>query len=379
VERERDVAVRAAARDAARAAVERGRDPAAVEQEDRLAAAFREPAELGEQRRGQRVAGLEPEVDDLHPGKRRSDTAAELEPLERLPRLGPWRRRAEDRNRAFEGRALGGNRTGVVARIRLLLVRGVVLLVHADDPERGKRREHGGASPDHDRRLAGHDPLALVTPLGLRKTRVDDRDTIAEARPEATERLRRERDLRHEHDRSTAGCDRSLAGTDVDLGLAAACGTGEEDVAAPAPKKPFDPRERVLLGIRKTCRCRLRGHPGRCGHRSPLAAPLWLLRRDQRERAGGSRAVVVGEPEGEVDERRRQRLEHPLGKNGRDVRRSLGIGVHDDPAPPRVSERDREDCPLPHLVADLVGEQPRERAGADDRIDGGEAGHGQRA
>jgi hypothetical protein len=48
MQRERDVAVRAAARDAAGPAVESGRNAAAVEQEDRLAAVFREPAELGE-------------------------------------------------------------------------------------------------------------------------------------------------------------------------------------------------------------------------------------------------------------------------------------------------------------------------------------------
>jgi len=38
-----------------------------------------------------------------------------------------------------------------------------------------------------------------------------------------------------------------------------------------------------------------------------------------------------------------------------------------------------EDGSLLHLVLDLVRERPRERAGADDRVDGGEARHGQRA
>ena len=37
------------------------------------------------------------------------------------------------------------------------------------------------------------------------------------------------------------------------------------------------------------------------------------------------------------------------------------------------------DGALAHLVPDLVRERPRERAGADDRVDGGEARHGQRA
>ena len=38
--------------------MERGRDAAAVEEQDRLAAFLREPAELGEERRGERIARL---------------------------------------------------------------------------------------------------------------------------------------------------------------------------------------------------------------------------------------------------------------------------------------------------------------------------------
>ena len=101
--------------------------------------------------------------------------------------------------------------------------------------------------------------------------------------------------------------------------------------------------------------------------------------RDQRQRAGRRRAVVVREPEGEVDERRREGLEHAFGGDGLDVGRRLGVGVDDDAAPPGIAERNREHGSLPNLVLDLVREQPRERAGTDDRIHGGEAGHGQRA
>ncbi len=135
MQREGDVAVRAAAGRAAGAAVERGRDTAAVEEQDPFAASLREAAQLGEERRGERVARLVPEVDDANRGQRRRDPAAELEPLERVPGLRPRRRRAEDRDRALERGALGGDGAGVVARIRLLLVRGVVLLVDADHAE----------------------------------------------------------------------------------------------------------------------------------------------------------------------------------------------------------------------------------------------------
>jgi hypothetical protein len=115
--------------------VDRRRDAAPVQQEDRLAAALCDPAELGEERRGERIARLPAEVDDLHRRERRRDTAAELEPLERLPRLGPRCRGAEDRDGAFERSALRGDGARVVARVRLLLVRRVLLLVDADHTE----------------------------------------------------------------------------------------------------------------------------------------------------------------------------------------------------------------------------------------------------
>ncbi len=98
VERERNVAVRAAASGAARAAVKRRRDAAAVEEEDRLCRFLlreRRPSS-DRKRRGERVRLLAAQVDDAHRGHRRADPAAvRLEPLERLPRLGPRRRRAE--------------------------------------------------------------------------------------------------------------------------------------------------------------------------------------------------------------------------------------------------------------------------------------------
>src|SRR5437764_1886310 len=49
VENERDVAVRTSERRPARAAVERGSDTAAVQEQDRLPAALRDPPELGQQ------------------------------------------------------------------------------------------------------------------------------------------------------------------------------------------------------------------------------------------------------------------------------------------------------------------------------------------
>ena len=226
--------------------MQRGRDAAPVEEKDPLAAVLREPAELGEKRRRERIARLLAQVDDANRGHRRCDPAAELEPLERVPGLGPRRRRAEDRDRSLEGGPLGGDGAGVVAGVRLLLVRGVVLLVDADHAERRERREHGRAGADDDGRLAADDPLPFVPPLGLREAGVEQRDPVSEARAEAAERLRRQRDLRHEHDRAAARGEGGLAGADVDLGLAAAGRAGEEDVSAAAREQALDPLERAL-------------------------------------------------------------------------------------------------------------------------------------
>src|SRR6266545_6924922 len=82
VEDERDIAVRAATGLAAGAAVQRRRDAAPVEQQDRLPAALGELSELAQQRRRERIAGLAAQVDDSDGGTGRPDTLADVEPLE---------------------------------------------------------------------------------------------------------------------------------------------------------------------------------------------------------------------------------------------------------------------------------------------------------
>jgi hypothetical protein len=97
-----------------------------------------------------------------------------------------------------------------------------VLLVDDDQPEPAHRREHRRARADDDAGLARRDPLALVAPLGLGQAGVEHGDPLAEARLEAAERLRGERDLGDEHDRAQSPLERGRAGLEVDLGLAAA-------------------------------------------------------------------------------------------------------------------------------------------------------------
>ena len=150
VQRQRDVAELAAAGDATRAAVDRRHEPAPVQEQDRLAAVLRDPAELGEERRRERVTRLAAQVDDLHRRHRSTETSAELETLEPLPALRPRRRAPVDRDRTLERGPLRRDRAGVVARVGLLLVGGVVLLVDADQAEARHRREDGRAcSDDH--------------------------------------------------------------------------------------------------------------------------------------------------------------------------------------------------------------------------------------
>ena len=75
-----------------------------------------------------------------------------------------------------------------------------MLLVDDDQADVAHRREHRRAGAHDDPRVAAGDPVALVAALRPAEGRVEDRDAVAEPAPEPPDRLRRERDLRHEHD-----------------------------------------------------------------------------------------------------------------------------------------------------------------------------------
>jgi hypothetical protein len=83
-----------------------------------------------------------------------------------------------------------------------------VLLVDHDQPEVGDRREDRRARADRDARLAAAQPPPLVVSLALAERGVQQRDGVAETRLEATDRLRGERDLGHQHDHSLAALER---------------------------------------------------------------------------------------------------------------------------------------------------------------------------
>ena len=375
VQHERDVAVRAAQRRPARAAVDRRCDAAPVEEQDRLAALRGDAAERGEQRRGERVAGLAPEVDDAHRRERPDEPPAEVEPLEPLPALRPRRRAAVDRDRALQRRALRRDGARVVARVGVLLVRLVVLLVDADQPEVADRREDRRPRADDDARLAPRDPLALVAALRIGQARVQDREPVAEARREAAGCLRRQRDLRHQHDRTEPALERRRARLEVDLGLAAAGRSREQEVPA-APERTDDAVDRGALLVGQLRRLGLAREALARQRRRPLAATLAHERRDERERARRRRAVVLGEPEREIDERRRKLLDDPLDRRDLDPLGRATVDVDDDAARLGAGEAHLDDRALLDLVGHLVGEDPRgQRPGVDERVDRGVAAH----
>src|SRR5262249_222159 len=157
-----------------------------------------------------------------------------------------------------------------------------------------------------DPRLAAGDPLALVAPLGVGETGVKDRDASRVAGADPADRLRREGDLRNEDDRTETALERRLAGLEVHLGLARPGGAVEQN-RAPRPRVEAgdDLPDRGLLLRRQLLGRALAGKRLPLVGRRLLLPALRRLGRDERERSCRRRAVVVGEPERELDERRR--------------------------------------------------------------------------
>ena len=195
-------------------------------------------------------------------------------------------------------------------------------------------------------------------------------DGVPKARLEPPQRLGRERDLRHEHDRRPSALQRRCARLEVDLGLAAAGLAVEQEMAAAGIERGGDPCQRRSLLARQLRRLRLVRERLPLAGRCLLLPPLALHGRDQLQRPPGCRPVVVRHPQREVDEHRRQLVEHRVDRNGLDPCRGLVDELDDDSSPPRTAERDRDDRTLRGAVGELVCERPRERAGRHQRIDG---------
>ena len=120
---------------------------------------------------------------------------------------------------------------GRVAEAVLLLVAGVVLLVDDDQPRPWQRREDGRAGADDD--LGGAVPRGGpgAQPLALGEPGVQHRHRHREPAAEAVQQLRRQADLRHQHQALLAGIQAFPDAAQVDLGLAAAGDAVEQEAA----------------------------------------------------------------------------------------------------------------------------------------------------
>ena len=201
---------------------------------------------------------------------------------------------------------------------------------------------------------------------------MEDRDPLAEARPHPTHRLRRERDLGDQHDRTESSLEHRRARLQVDLGLPGPRRAEQEKRGSAARVERLDdPIDRSpLLGEELGwSRFTLERLP--LGRRRLLLAPPRRLRCDQGERPRRGGAVVVGDPEREVDERRRHLPDDLLDGDRRDAVGRAGLERDDDPASPPPPERHRHDRARPHALLDLVRERARDGAGGHQREDRG--------
>ena len=132
---------------------------------------------------------------------RAGGAAAGPGPRQRL-RLERRRGAAEHHARALEPRAHQRDVAGMVARRLAVLVARLVLLVDHDEAEVAHRREDGRARADGDPALAPAQQPPGIGALAVGEPAVQHRDLVAEDAAEPAHRLRRERDLGHQHDRA---------------------------------------------------------------------------------------------------------------------------------------------------------------------------------
>ena len=162
---------------------------------------------------------------------------------------------------------------------------------------------------------------------------MEHRDRVAKALPKAPHGLRCERYLGHEHDRPEAALERCSAGVQVHLGLAAARRAHQEEVLT----EPFVERGHDALDGARLLGCERRRRwlsakalPRR--RRRALRAALASSRRCELERARRCGAVVVGQPQGQFDQRSGDLVEDVPDKSRRHAGRRLDPNLgHDSP------------------------------------------------
>jgi hypothetical protein len=183
------------------------------------------------------------------------------------------------------------------------------------------------------------------------------------------------RDLGNEDDHAETAGERLGCGLQVDLGLPAPGRAVEQEVPAAFVVCASEPSERTLLRSGERMRLRLSAQGVTLGRLRQLLAPRALRRGDERQGSAGRRAVVVREPERELHERPRQRLDHTLDRHGLDPCGRRVLEPDHDAALPRPTEPHGNDGTARDLVGNLVRERPRERPGRHERVDRGVLRH----
>ena len=241
---EGDAAVRTLGHEAALRALERAGVTAPVQEEHRLLAAFEALGDgllefLREDGRALFLPRGLPHVHDADDGHLLV-VGAELEfeqrvfaALDVVEALHRRRRGAEHDHGVVHLPAHDGDIARVVARGFLLFVGMLVLFIHDDEAERLDGREDGRARADDDARAALPNLVPLVVALAGAEVRVQHGDLrlkrpVAEAGLEALDRLRRERNLWHEHDGSLPLRQRVCDALEIDFGLPRAGDAVEE-------------------------------------------------------------------------------------------------------------------------------------------------------
>ena len=225
------VAVRAGHAVTAGVAQRQRRKAAAIEEQQRLLAALeRDLHRFGEPRRDETPArrSFAAKIDGLD---RRQMLAAE--PLRQMQvdvAAAPGvhhgldrRRRGGEHDRNFGlARAHHRHVAGVIAHAVLLLVGRVVLLIDHDQAKVGIGQEQRRARADHHRHFARRDRGPGARALSRRDLGMPFGRTHAEALGEAIEKLRGQRDLRHQDQHLLVAPDRFGHRLEIDLGLARA-------------------------------------------------------------------------------------------------------------------------------------------------------------
>ncbi len=216
-----------------------------------------------------------------------------------------------------------------------------MLLVDDDHAQVGYGREDRRPGADDDARLARGDAGVLGAAPGRGDAAVEDGDRVTEAGGEARGGLRRERDLRHEHDRAPPALQGGIDRAQVDLGLARPRDAVHEDVAAAGRKRlGAGAHGRLLIRRERHAHVVGRGARGRVEGDQPARGhpPHRLARRPGRCDQVGQR------------QRRQADMFEHLGLSRRGA-------LHAHEPHPGIG------CPHPRGRRDDQGDGPRQRRG----------------